>query len=192
MRTLTSHTIEPQSNGKQTSQVGARNVTTDPFHALSNELIHHIASYLGGNDVQLLRQASMIVRVSTSGNSYWKTRVQQDMPWLWVPSYLYHEGTIRVDESKKPQIDWMKVYLLFDSVTARPWGMSGRYMGLANRRRIWNVCEQLRSLYTAYAAQSGHSLMNPDVNRCTWAEDDEIDTLWREAFDKLESDEHWA
>ena len=85
----------------------------------------------------------------------------------------------------------MKVYLLFDSVTAHPYGMSGVYMGLANRRRIWNACEQLKSAYVSYATRHGRSLTNPNPGRRTWGLRSEIDTMWSEALDVLESSEKW-
>lgn len=184
--------MEAQLNEEQTSQVGTCDLTTDPFHALSNELIHHITSYLRGKDVLSLRQASMIVRGSTSGNDFWKSRVHRDMPWLWIPPDLNQKADICAGESEKRPIDWLKVYRVFDSVTARPWGMKGKYMGLANRRRIWAACEQLRLLYMACVARSGQPLTNHDVGRCTWSKYDKIDTMWREALERLESSEQWT
>lgn len=192
MRTLTSLTIESQLNEKQPSEVRTCDLPTDPFHVISNELIHHITSYLRGKDILSLRKASLIVRGSTGGNDFWRSRVQRDMPWLWIPPNLHHKAEICAGESEKRQIDWLKVYVLFDSVTARPWGMRGKYMGLANRRRIWAACEQLRSLYMAYVARSGQPLTNPDVGRCTWSKYDKIDMLWREAWERLESSEQWT
>lgn len=113
------------------------------------------------------------------------------MAWLWIPRDLFDDAKLHTEEIGKSPIDWMKVYLLFDSVTARPYAMSGVYMGLANRRRIWNACEQLKSAYVSYAAKHGRSLTNSDPNRCTWRLDNEIDLLWREALDVLQSSEQW-
>lgn len=194
MRTLTSLRFGIQSNEKPAAYgVGSRtNTAIDPFGALANELIHHITSYLDGREVLSLRQASMSVRDSTSGPSYWKPRVEKDMEWLWIPPDLHHRITSHDDDGDSHQIDWMKVYALFDNATARPWGMRGKYMGLANRRRIWTVCEKLRSLYVAHVARSGASLTNPEPDRWTWTEYDDIDTLWRDAFETLESSEQWV
>ena len=190
MATLVRLTVEHEPRGKDNNS-GVRNTVTDPFEKLSNELVLHVASYLEAKDVFRLRQASMIAREATSSNSFWKSRVHKDMAWLWIPHDLFDDGKSLSDGSDKSLIDWMKVYLLFDSVTARPCGMSGVYLGLANRRRIWNACEELKSAYMSYAAKNNRSLTNPNPSRRTWSLDSEIDSLWREALDVLKSTEQW-
>lgn len=107
------------------------------------------------------------------------------MGWLWVPPDLFRE------ESDIPAIDWMKVYLLLESATAYPYGTKGVYMGLANRRRIWTPCEQLRSRYVAHAAESDRPLVNPNPDRRTWRVGDEVDSLWSEPIEILESQDQW-
>lgn len=171
--------------------LSSRKTTTDPFQQLSNELIHHVTDHLMAKDVFSLRQASMVIREATSGSSFWIPRIQNDLAWLWIPHDILRGAGPRAEGNGKLEIDWMKVYLLFDCVTARPYGMSGVYMGLANRRRIWNACEQLKPAYISYAAENGRSLTNPDPSRRTWGLDIEIDSLWSEAFDVLESPEQW-
>ena len=191
IRTLVSCTIEQKSSEQVCSALGTQKTTADPFQQLSNEVIHHVADYLVAKDLFSLRQASMVVREATSGNSFWMPRIQNDLAWLWIPHDLLRGAGYRTEGKDKPQIDWMKVYLLFDSVTAQPYGMSGVYMGLANRRRIWNACEQLKSAYVFYAARHGRSLTNPDPGRRTWGLRSKIDTMWSEALDVLESSEKW-
>ena len=191
MQTLVSRTIEQAPSEQDSNAFKARKTTTDPFQMLSNELIHQVTDLLEAKDVFSLRQASMIIREATSGNSFWLSRVQKDMAWLWLPHDLLRGAGHRAEGEGKPRIDWMKVYLLFDSVTARPYGMSGVYLGLTNRRRIWNACEQLKPAYMSYAANHGRSPTNPDPSRRTWGSGSEIDTLWSEALGVLESSEQW-
>jgi hypothetical protein len=191
MQTLVGCTIEQESSEQDCSALITRKTTADPFQQLSNELIHQVTDHLVAEDVFSLRQASMVIHEATSGNSFWISRVQKDMAWLWIPHDLLRIAEFRGEGNGNPEIDWMKVYLLFDSVTARPYGMSGVYMGLANRRRIWNACEQLKPAYISYAVEHGRSLTNPNPKRRTWGLDSEIDSLWSEAFDVLESSEQW-
>ena len=191
MTTLVNCTIEHKPNEQDCSAFSTHKTTTDPFQRLSNELIYNVTDYLPAKDVFAWRQASMVIREATSSNSFWIPRVQNDMAWLWTPHALLRGAGHRAEGKGKPQIDWMKVYLLFDSATARPYGMSGVYMGLANRRRIWNACEQLKSAYMSYAAKHGRSITNPDPSRRTWGINSAIDSLWSEAFDALESSEKW-
>jgi hypothetical protein len=182
MQTLAHLTIEHKPNAEVDSSPNSQRKITDPFGKLSNELIHHITSYLTGEEVFTLRQASTIVREATSGDSFWMPRVQKDLAWLWVPHSLF---------TKNSTIDWMKVYLLFDSATARPWGMRGVYMGLANRRRIWKACETLKSGYLSRTAKSRLPFTNPNYGLRTWGLSSEIDSLWSEAWVAIESDEQW-
>jgi hypothetical protein len=189
METLVRLTVEYEPHGKERNSIGVRNSITDAFQKLSNELVLQVVNHLETKDVFSLCQASMIAREVTGANSFWKRRVQNDMAWLWIPRNLFDDA--KLQSSEKPPIDWMKVYLLFDSATARPYAMSGVYMGLANRRRIWTACEQLKSAYVSYAAKNGRSLTNPHPSRCTWRLDNEIDLLWKEALDVLQSSEKW-
>jgi hypothetical protein len=191
METIVHLTVEHVPHQNKTGSIQGRNTITDPFQKLSNELILHMANHLEAKDLFSLRQASMIAREVTSGNTFWKPRVQKDMAWLWIPNRLFDDAKLRSEQTDEPLIDWMKVYLLFDGATARPYGMSGLYMGLANRRRVWKACEQLKSAYVSYAAKHGRSLANPNPARRTWALDNEIDSLWSEALDVLESPERW-
>ena len=185
MQTLVHLTPEREPSEQATSATSTNNIITDPFEKLSNELIQHVVGYLEGGEVFLLRQASMVVREATSGNDYWIPRVQKEMGWLWVPPDLFRE------ESDIPAINWMRVYLLFESATAHPYGTKGVYMGLANRRRIWTACEQLRSRYVAHAAESGRTLVNTNPDRRTWSVGDEVDSLWSEPIEILESRNQW-
>lgn len=191
METLVRLTVECKPHGKERSSIGVRNTITDAFQKLSNELVLQVANYLETKDVFSLCQASMIAREVIGANSFWKRRVQKDMAWLWIPNDLFEDAKQYCEGREKPPIDWMKVDLLFDGVTARPYAMSGVYMGLANRRRIWTACEQLKSAYVSYAARNGRPLINPNPSRCTWRLDNEIDLLWKEALDVLQSSQQW-
>jgi len=180
-----------ESSGKDTRSFDTHKTVTDPFQKLSNELVHHITNYLEAKDVFSFRQASMIAREATSGNSFWIPRVQKDMAWLWIPHDIFRDAGNCTERKDKSPIDWMKVYLLFDSVTARPFGLSGVYMALANRRRIWGCCERIKEDYVSYVARNSRSLTNPNPSRRTWGLDSEIDSLWTDAWDTLESTEQW-
>lgn len=191
METLVRLAVERESKRTYISSFRARKTITDPFQELSNELIHHVTDYLESKEVFQLRQASMVVSEATSGSNFWIPRIQKDMAWLWVPHDLFRDTGKSTNGKDEPTIDWMKVYMMFDRVTASPFGMSGAYMGLANRRRIWSTCEQLKSLYLSHVAKSGCSPINSTPNRRTWSEHTEIDSLWSEALDTLESYEQW-
>lgn len=189
METLVRLTVEYEPHGKERSSIGVRNTITDAFQKLSFELVLQIANNLEANDLLPLRQASMIAREVTNDHNFWKRRDQKDMPWLWIPHDLFDDAILQSEGNQKPPILWMKVYMLFDSVTARPYAMSGVYMGLANRRRIWTACEQLKSAYLSYAVERDRPLANPNPDHCTWRQNSGIDMLWKEALDVPKSPE---
>jgi hypothetical protein len=122
---------------------------TDPFDKLPHELIDSIADSLAVSELLLLCQTSMVVREVIRGSGVWRRKIHKDMRWaVDVISELF--GEERAERTEENPVDWMKVYMLFDRANAHDaWGMKGDYLGLANRKRIWNVCEQIRLLYEA-------------------------------------------
>jgi hypothetical protein len=122
---------------------------TDPFDKLPHELIDSIADSLAVSELLLLCQTSMVVREATRGSGIWRRKVHKDMRWaVDVMSELF--GEEKAVGPEEDPVDWMKAYMLFGRANARDaWGMKGDYLGLANRKRIWGVCEQIRVLYEA-------------------------------------------
>lgn len=88
-----------------------------------------------------MRKASWAAFCTTCDNSFWKWFIKHEMPWLTELHVLLdnpHPG---------PEPSYRALYLWLDKCTAPRYGMDGPFMGLANRRRIWNVCEQLAPRY---------------------------------------------
>ena len=114
METLVGLTVESKPSGHDISVFGSQRTITDPFQKLSNELICHVTEYMESKEVFALRQASMVIREATSGDSFWIPRVQKDMAWLWIPLDLFRDAGHHTGGTDNPRVDWMKVYLLFD------------------------------------------------------------------------------
>lgn len=95
------------------------------------------------------------------------------------------------DGNGNPLIDYMKVYLLFESATAHPYGTKGVYKGLANRRRTWIAREQFRLRYMAHVTEGDRPLINSDPDHRKWRVGGEVDSLWSEPLEMLESQDQW-
>ncbi|KAL5335232.1 hypothetical protein BJX70DRAFT_375831 [Aspergillus crustosus] len=111
-----------------------------PFGALPIELVHQICSYLPGDSLSSLTHASTFIHLVTQDNYFWGCFIQSSMPWLSESELLTH-----------PQdLNYKQVYLWLNSITAPKFAMEdAKLMGVANRRRIWGVCEELSSTYRA-------------------------------------------
>jgi hypothetical protein len=135
--------------GEQPKERELSCTVTDPFDKLPHELIDSIADSLVVSELLLLCQTSMVVREATRGSGIWRRKVHKDMRWaVDVMSELF--GEEKAVGPEEDPVDWMKAYMLFGRANARDaWGMKGDYLGLANRKRIWGVCEQIRVLYEA-------------------------------------------
>ncbi|KAJ0420825.1 hypothetical protein BJY00DRAFT_301336 [Aspergillus carlsbadensis] len=115
-------------------------VMRDPFKALPYEMTHLILEYLPGESLLALNKASWTIHTRTSNNPFWKQRLVRDMPWFWeLQAYLAESGDgIR---------DYKALYMWLDKRTIPMYAMSGPFMGVANRRRIWGPCVELAEYY---------------------------------------------
>ncbi|KAI9375090.1 hypothetical protein BJX61DRAFT_495256 [Aspergillus egyptiacus] len=118
-----------------------RKVVKDPLSALPYDILHLISCYLPGAAVLSLMTASLPVFMATSRhNGFWKLRIQRDMPWFWELREL-------ITQCDYPDLDFKGLYLWLDKMTTPRFGIEDMLTGIANRRRIWGVCEKIRDLY---------------------------------------------
>jgi hypothetical protein len=125
-------------------------VRNDPIDTLSYAVIHNIFEYLDINDALALRQASWHVFNWTRGDT---TRFGKQMirlhlsPWLWeVDAFVSSIGN--------PAFDFTRFFLWLEAATEPKTGMSGPFLGVANRWRIWDTCSQLAHDYQMAANPS--------------------------------------
>ncbi|KAH6617563.1 hypothetical protein F5144DRAFT_499211 [Chaetomium tenue] len=113
----------------------------DPFAGLPVEILHTILRFLSGDTLISLRRASWAVFCMTRHNSFWKWFLKHEMAWLTELRPLLS------DPRPGPEPSYRALYLWLDKATAPRYGVEGPFMALANRRRIWSVCEQLSPHY---------------------------------------------
>lgn len=108
-----------------------QSIGSDPFSRLASELQLAITDELDISDLLHLREASTRIRALMS-NSFWKVRLQRDMPWLYD---LPEPGA----QTKVDLIDWTQVYKDMYRASSLSPKQQGRILGLVNRRRLWET-----------------------------------------------------
>ncbi|KAF9885251.1 hypothetical protein FE257_000611 [Aspergillus nanangensis] len=118
---------------------------TSPFGNLPLEMIYRICSFLPGESIKALTEASLSMHLVSQHNYFWEKTIQWDMPWLSE----FHALKAGKEKSSLPDdINYKRLYLWLDNMTAPRYGMDNPSLtGVANRRRIWKVCEQLAPRY---------------------------------------------
>ncbi|KAL6365163.1 hypothetical protein LRP88_01144 [Fusarium phalaenopsidis] len=115
--------------------LGPTSPDSDPFYKLSNELIRKISNLVPYNTLLSLRSVSRPFYHDTRNNTFWKSRIASDMPWLWDLGAAVDTPTT--------QIDYMKLYAWLKSVTTPGFGVEPPFLAIANRRRIWQPCKEI-------------------------------------------------
>jgi len=119
-------------------------VRNDPFQKLPREILHMIISFVRDNDSVLrLCRASWLVHCALRVDEpFWRGRIRTTLPCFFELHRLI------ADDRELLRGKSLKGLLLaVDSLTWPRKHMRGPFMGLANRRRIWSVCEQIAHLY---------------------------------------------
>ncbi|KAI4527342.1 hypothetical protein K525DRAFT_264284 [Schizophyllum commune Loenen D] len=110
---------------------------SDPFAVLPPELIYTILLLIPRQSFIPFLLASPAARRIQLTRSFFLARMATDMPWLWEllsPSASHESNSLL----KSTDIDWRAVYthLRIESSASR----TNAIPGLANRRRIWDIC----------------------------------------------------
>ncbi|KAL7660528.1 hypothetical protein ACMYSQ_003399 [Aspergillus niger] len=113
----------------------------DIFSRLPIELRHEIFKHIRPESILALKAASRVMHTTLVPSSMWEAKLIDTYPWLWEVFEL------SVFQSQKIEERAFRLLLAcreHGEPTGRRYGYT---LGLANRRRIWGVCEQIRSRY---------------------------------------------
>jgi hypothetical protein len=132
----------------------------NPFSTLPTELVHQICSLLPGDSLKSLTQASLYINLLTRDDYFWKRFIASDMPWLEdAEAEVLRKRVVDDDSSAdtasalESPINYQRVYQWLDGASKPVFGMHDElFMAVANRRRIWGVCEVLAGAYRAQCA----------------------------------------
>ncbi|OJJ96346.1 hypothetical protein ASPACDRAFT_34821 [Aspergillus aculeatus ATCC 16872] len=114
----------------------------NPFSKLPLEIIYMICALVPFDSLKCLMRVSKKVYLATQNNYFWKKFMECTMPWFWE---LKEERRDALSLS----FDYKELYLWLDKVTSEVYGMDElNLMSLANRRRIWEVSEEIADMYS--------------------------------------------
>ena len=120
----------------------AHKVRRDPLAVLPYDIIYGILEELCLDDMRSLMQSSWYVFNITRDSGFWKQKLRTLIfPWFREASIIL--GKYFDSEN----LNWKNLFLWLENVTRPKFGMSGPFMGIANRRRIW---EAFRPLVVQY------------------------------------------
>ncbi|KAI4527346.1 hypothetical protein K525DRAFT_186971 [Schizophyllum commune Loenen D] len=102
----------------------------DPFASLPCELLLMVMLLIPKDSLQPFFLASPAARSIWLPNTFFRARLAVDMPWAWE----IIEGPL----FRRTDVDWRRVYTHLRKEADREW--SDDMPGLANRRRIWDIC----------------------------------------------------
>ena len=129
-----------------------RRVKHDPFAKLPYDLVYKLSCLLPVKALLDLGKVSWPIQSAFQGNgNFWKDRIKRAMPWFFELHELMNYSDSEVFEgiNSKSLLAWA------DNITTPKIGMKGPSMGIANRRRIWSVCEQLADRYLPRCVEEG-------------------------------------
>jgi hypothetical protein len=132
-------------------------VMEDPFAQFPLELLLIITSALQPRSLLNLMQASPHIRRGLGQDfAYWRQRFETALPWFYeVHSFLQDLlSPDSCDARELPRKSLSHFFAWAYHTTTPRLGLHGPFMGIANRRRIWEVCDQLVGPYLA--------LINPE------------------------------
>ncbi|KAJ3754810.1 hypothetical protein EV361DRAFT_951610 [Lentinula raphanica] len=112
----------------------------DPLSSLPPEILIEILVILPTESLKALMTASLAARQIQLTPSFWKRRVEIQMPWSW--EVIARAGA--AEEGKS--YDWKQIHNDLYTLSKADVG-DLRSFGFANRRRIYNVCQQLLPVY---------------------------------------------
>jgi hypothetical protein len=137
----------------QSQQLASR-VRSDDFRRLSYNLLHCIADFLPADGLLNLVTASWHANAILDCREFWLRRIRHDLPWFSELLALLQDAGIVAKVNLKKVLSWA------DELTRPRLFMHGEFMPVANRRRIWGVCDQLAAIYEARKHQGS----NPKVD----------------------------
>lgn len=118
-------------------------VRSDPFMKLPYDLICGVTSMLEDRDLLNLMSASWPVHgLLRNTRQFWQQRLKTSIPWF----FELHE-LLEHDQTLLQAIDPKRILLWAERMIRPKRWITGPFLGVANRRRIWYVCEQLGERY---------------------------------------------
>ncbi|KAL4798992.1 hypothetical protein BDV19DRAFT_385668 [Aspergillus venezuelensis] len=117
---------------------------------MPHETLEMIALYLPAELIASLRKASGSFNLAAHDPSFWRNQMRQRMPWareLWD----------LLEKTDPSTVVFRMLFSWRDWEMPVPYGIRLQLLPLANRMRIWDVCEQIRETYIKYTRLLPHT-----------------------------------
>ncbi|CZR43986.1 uncharacterized protein FPRO_13794 [Fusarium proliferatum ET1] len=126
---------------------------SNPLTLLPETVISGVSEFLDNESLINLFCASLETYSSLrDSGSFWKRRIITHLPYfLELHEYLKEHSQNLEDR------DFRKIFLWADAASKPQFGVTRLMFPVANRRRIWKVCEQIEELYNQEPRQKGIS-----------------------------------
>ncbi|KAF2088931.1 hypothetical protein K490DRAFT_55555 [Saccharata proteae CBS 121410] len=126
----------------------AEKVRRDDFAKLPYDILYKLAKLLPTSSIFALANASWSVNATLRQNeAFWKHLIRVRTPWFFELNDLLDDPAVMKGKDYRGLLLWL------EKLTTPSLGMNGPFMGIANRHRIWGVCEQIRDRYWRKVAQ---------------------------------------
>lgn len=127
-------------------------VRHDPFHVMPYDILLNVFEHVETYDMLALMSASTHVFGTTRNTAFWKHMLRlRILPW-------FRELGTLLDNTTLPEaFDHKGLFIWINSVTNPEYGMEGPFMGIANRRRIWDSCKPLVFMYKQQVTPISHA-----------------------------------
>ncbi|ORY11166.1 hypothetical protein BCR34DRAFT_333826 [Clohesyomyces aquaticus] len=148
-------------------------VRNDIFSMLPLDILYMLFPYLSSETSINLMNASWHVFKATRRNGFWKQMIRNHiLPWFW-------EFDTFIQTEDLDHIECRGLYVWLEGITRPQFGIRGPWMGLANRRRILNACEQVKKVYLKlkegnYGVQGSHCGNGTDDDEAEEIKDDSV------------------
>lgn len=118
-------------------------IRDDPFRRMPYDILYRISGFISDEDLVSLARASWPIHaLLQNNNQFWRLRLMQSFPWFFELRDLLEQ-----DETLLRTNDAQRIFHWAGRSTRPAKWLTGPLMGVANRRRIWSVCEQLGDMY---------------------------------------------
>lgn len=125
------------------THLGSR-VRNDPFDSVPYDIIFGISTFISdGELVNLARASWPIHALLRNNNNFWWQRMRtSSFPWFFELQELLEKEQTFLETN-----DAQRIFQWTEKMTRPKKWLTGPLMCVANRRRVWSVCEQIGGRY---------------------------------------------
>ncbi|KAH8810880.1 hypothetical protein F5884DRAFT_897414 [Xylogone sp. PMI_703] len=119
-------------------------VAYNPFEKLPYDIIYRICSFSPPKTIiSFIMTSKSLLSDYHQNNNFWQQWIKCKMPWFFELLSLLDNSDVMKGKDMMGIFSWANKTTFPRTYTAGP------FMSIANRRRIWSLCDQLKDMYLA-------------------------------------------